>query len=164
MPIATAKDLAVAMLSELRHGAERNSKIYEELAHAAQNQQIMEALTARQLISSQIVTRLDECFKLLGEKPAKVNLRMHEVFLEDFRKELNEMQSPIARKIFVLAKANQLAHLEEAGYTALIAAADSFGHPAVGLLLESCLADKLAFSERTRRTIREIVEQKIAAA
>ena len=164
MPISTAKDLAVAMLSELRHGAERSSKIYEELAHAAQNQQIMEALTARQLISSQIVTRLDECFKLLGEKPAKVNLRMHEVFLEDFRREVNEMQSPIARKIFVLAKANHLAHLQEAGYTALIAAADSFGHPAVGLLLESCLADKLAFSERTRRTIREIVEQKIAAA
>lgn len=164
MPIATAKDLAVTMLSELRHGAERSAKIYEELAHAAQNQQIMEALTARQLISSQIVTRLDECFKLLGEKPAKVNLRMHEVFLEDFRRELNEMQSPVARKMFVLAKANHLAHLQEAGYTALIAAADSFGHPAVGLLLESCLADKLAFSERTRRTIREIVEQKIAAA
>jgi ferritin-like metal-binding protein YciE len=164
MPVSTAKDLAVAMLSELRHGAERSTKIYEELGQAAQNQQIMEALNARQLISSQIVHRLDECFKLLGEKPGKVNLKMHEVFLEDFRRELNEMQSPIARKMFVLAKANHLAHLQEASYTVLIAAADSFGHPAVGLLLESCLADKMAFAERTRRTIREIVEQKIAAA
>src|SRR6516162_6910886 len=102
----------------------------------------MEALTARQLISSQIVTRLDECFKLLGEKPAKVNLRMHEVFLEDFRKELNEMQSPIARKIFVLAKASQLTHLQVGSYMALVAAVDSLGHPGVGMLLESCLADK----------------------
>jgi ferritin-like metal-binding protein YciE len=164
MPISTAKDLAIAMLSELRHGAERSSKIYEELGHAAQNQEIMEALNARQLISSQIVTRLDECFRILGQKPGKVNLKLHDVFVEDFRRELSEMQSPIARKMFVLAKANHLGHLQEAGYTALTAAADSFGHPAVGLLLESCLADKLAFAERTRRTIREIVEQKIAAA
>jgi Mn-containing catalase len=164
MPVSTAKDLALAMLSELRHGAERSSKIYEELGHAAQNREIKEALDARQLISSQVLNKLDECFKILGEKPAKVNLRMHEVFLEDFRKELNEIQSPIARKMFVMAKASHLAHLQEGSYTALIAAADALGHPAVGTLLESCLADKLSLAERTKRTIREIVEQKIAAA
>jgi hypothetical protein len=32
----------------------------------------------------------------------------------------------------------------------------------VGVLLESCLADKLAFVERTRRLIRHIVETKVA--
>jgi len=31
------------------------------------------------------------------------------------------------------------------------------GHFGVGVLLESCLADKLAFAERTRRLIRHIV-------
>src|SRR3974390_1085849 len=142
MPSSTAKDVAIAMLSELRHGAERSSKIYDELGSAAQNKEIKEALDARQLISSQIMNKLDECFRILGEKPAKVNLRLHEVFLEDFRKELNEIQSPIARKMFVLPKASHLAHMQEGSYTALIAAADALGHPAVGTLLESCLADK----------------------
>ena len=37
MPVSTAKDIAIAMLSELRHGAERSSKIYDELDKAAQN-------------------------------------------------------------------------------------------------------------------------------
>ena len=37
MPVSTAKDIAIAMLSELRHGAERSSKIYDELGNAAQN-------------------------------------------------------------------------------------------------------------------------------
>jgi hypothetical protein len=46
----------------------------------------------------------------------------------------------------------------------LIAAADTFGHPGVGVLLESCVADKLAFAERTKRLIREHIEQKVAAA
>jgi hypothetical protein len=32
------------------------------------------------------------------------------------------------------------------------------------MLLESCLADKLAFVERTKRMIREYIEQKVAGA
>ena len=71
-----------------------------------------------------------------------MNQRLHDVFIEDFRKELNEIQLPLARKLFVLAKASHLVHLQVGGYVALIAAADTLGHPGVGVLLESCLADK----------------------
>ena len=51
MPIKTPKELFVSMLSELRHGAERSQKIYEELGQAAQNPEIKEALDARELVS-----------------------------------------------------------------------------------------------------------------
>jgi hypothetical protein len=37
------------------------------------------------------------------------------------------------------------------------------GHYGVGVLLESCLADKLAFVERTRRLIRNLIEGRVAA-
>jgi ferritin-like metal-binding protein YciE len=49
-----------------------------------------------------------------------------------------------------------------AEYVALIAAADMSGHYGVGVLLESCLADKLAFVERTRHLIRNRIEAKVA--
>lgn len=164
MPITSAKELIISMLSELRHYAERSQKIYEELGSAAQNPQIKEALDARGMISSQVLSRLDQCFKLIGEKPVKTNERLHEVFMEDFRRELNEIQLPLARKIFVLSKASHFVHLQAAGYRALIAVADTLGHPGVGVLLESSLADKLAFAERTKRLILEHIEQKVAAA
>jgi Mn-containing catalase len=164
MPITSAKELFVAMLSELRHGTEQSQKIYQELAQAAQNPEIEEALDARELISSQVLSRLDQCFKLIGEKPVKVNERLHDVFIEDFRRELNEIQLPLARKIFVLAKASHVVHLQIASYIALIAAADSLRQPGVGVLLESSLADKLAFVERTKRLIREHIEQRVAGA
>jgi ferritin-like metal-binding protein YciE len=164
MPITTPKELCISMLSELRHGAERSKKVYEELGNSAQNPEIKEALDARELVSSQIINRLDECFKLIGEKPAKINQRLHDVFIEDFRTELNEIQGPVARKLFVLAKASHLAHLQVASYMVLIAAADTLGHPGVGVLLESCLADKLSFMERTRHLIREQIAQKVAHA
>ena len=164
MPITTPRELCISMLSELRHGAERSKKVYEELGQAAQNPDIKEALDARELVSSQIMSRLDECFKLIGEKPVKINQRLHDVFIEDFRRELNEIQGPVARKLFVLAKASHLAHLQVASYMTLIAVADTLGHPGVGVLLESCLADKLAFMERTRGLIREHIEKKVSHA
>jgi hypothetical protein len=64
--------------------------------------------------------------------------------------------------LFVLAKLVHLTHLRVGEYMALVAAADASGHYGVGVLLESCLADKLAFVERTRRLIRQVVEVRVA--
>jgi ferritin-like metal-binding protein YciE len=87
---------------------------------------------------------------------------MHDIFVEDFRKELAEIQNPVAKRLYILVKATHLTHLRIAEYVALVAAADITGHYGVGVLLESCLADKLAFVERTRRMIRKLVEAKVA--
>jgi hypothetical protein len=62
-----------------------------------------------------------------------------------------------------LVKANHLIHLRIGEYVALIAAADATGHFGVGVLLESCLADTLAFVERTRRLIRSLHRELVAA-
>jgi ferritin-like metal-binding protein YciE len=82
------------------------------------------------------------------------------VFVEDFRRELAEIESPGAKRLFILAKALHLIHFRMAEYTALIAAAEVSGHYGVRVLLESCLADKLAFVERTRRLIGHSIEAK----
>jgi ferritin-like metal-binding protein YciE len=114
-------------------------------------------------VSQRVLEKLDQCFKLIGEKPVQFSGRLGEVFVEDFRRELAEMESPIARHLFILAKANHLIHLRIGEYVALIAAADMTGHYGVGVLLESCLADNLAFVERTRRLIRKLIEAKVTA-
>lgn len=163
MPVKSPKDLFVLMLSDLRHGAERSHQIYDELGKAAQESEIKEALNAREFISSQILSRLDECFRLIGEKPVPRNQRLYDTFVENFREELKEIQAPAVRKLFVLSKAIRLMHLRIGEYMALIAAADTLDHPAVGVLLESCLADKMAFAERTKRFIRERIGEKVLA-
>jgi ferritin-like metal-binding protein YciE len=62
-----------------------------------------------------------------------------------------------------LAKANHLSHMRTAEYVTLVATADISGHHGVGVLLESCLADHLAFADRTKRLIGRVIEAKIAA-
>src|SRR5260370_22395735 len=92
----------------------------------------------------------------------KLSGRLHDVYVDDFKQELAEIQSPVAKHLFIVAKATHLAHLRFAEYVVLIAVSDVTGHFGVGVLLESVLADKLAFLERTRRLVRDILEGKVA--
>jgi ferritin-like metal-binding protein YciE len=163
MPIKNPKELFLTMLSQVRHSTERSAAIYQELGGAAQNPEIQEALEARAFVSKQTLEKLNEAFKVIGEQPVNISGRLQEVFVEDFRKELAEIQSPEAKRLFVLVKVNHLIHMRTAEYVALVAAADISGHAGVGVLLESCLGDHLVFAERTKRLIHRVVEAKIAA-
>jgi len=163
MIVKNQKELFVMLLSDARQNAERSTKLYQEISQAAQDPDVKEALESRAWISEKDLAAIDRCFQLIGEQPVKLSGRLQEVFVEDFRRELAEIQNPIAKHIYVLAKASHLVHLRMAEYVALVAAADVTGHYAVGVLLESCLADKVAFVERTRRLIRNFVATKLAA-
>ncbi|HXW92546.1 MAG TPA: DUF892 family protein [Terriglobales bacterium] len=162
MPVKSPREMFVMVLSDVRQSTERAAKIYQEIGQAVQDSEVKEALEARSFISEKVLATLDQCFKLIGEQPVKLSGRLEEVFVEDFRKELNEIQNPVARRLFILAKLIHLTHFRIGEYVALVAAADLAGHYGVGVLLESCLADKLAFVERTRRLIRRIVEERVA--
>jgi ferritin-like metal-binding protein YciE len=163
MQVKNRKELFVLLLSHLRQGTERAARIFQELSEVAQNPEIEEVLSARTFVTQKTLATIDEAFKLIGEKPVSISGRVSEVFVEDFRRELEEIQAPEARRLYILAKAAHLMHLRIGEYIALIAAADMSAHYGVGVLLESCLADALAFVERTRRLIRNIVEAKLAA-
>jgi ferritin-like metal-binding protein YciE len=162
MPVKNPKELFVTILSAVREGTERTAKILQEMSQVAQSQDVKEALDARVFVKDKILSTLDEVFRLIGEQPVKSSGRLLDVFAEDFRREIAEMQSPETRRLFVLAKAGQLAHIRVGEYRLLVAAADITGHFGVGVLLESCLADELAFIERGRRLVRSIAEAKIA--
>jgi len=162
MSVKNPHEVFVMLLSNVRQGTERTTKIYQEIGQVAQNPDVKEALEARAFVAQRTLEKLDQCFKLIGEQPMKLNGRLMEVFAEDFRKELAEIESPVAKQLYILAKANHLTHLRIGEYVALIAAADITGHYGVGVLLETCLAEKLAFVERTRRLIKNVIEHKVA--
>jgi ferritin-like metal-binding protein YciE len=161
MPVTDQKALFLLLLSNVRQGAEQGKTIFKELSQAVQDPEVKETLEARAFISDQAIAKLDRCFEIIGQKPVKTAGRLQEAFMEEFRRDLAEIQSPALRRLFVLAKANQFTHIRVGEYIALTAAADLTGHYAVGVLIESCLADKLAFVERNRRLIRNIVEGRV---
>jgi ferritin-like metal-binding protein YciE len=162
MPVKNPKQVFLMLLSDARNNTERSAEVYREVSEMALNPDVKEALEARAFVAEKNLEVLDQCFELIGEEPVELSGRLQEVFVEDFKGELAEIQSSAARHLYILAKAIHLAHLRIAEYTALVAAADVTGHYGVGVLLESILADKLAFLERDRRLVRHIIEGKIA--
>jgi ferritin-like metal-binding protein YciE len=162
MPARTPKEVFLMLLSNVRNRTDRQSEIYQEISKHAEDPEIKEAIEARAMVSKQILEKIDECFNIIGEKPVKLSGQLQETFLEDFRREVAEIQSPVAKRLYLLAKLTHLARLRAAEYEVLTAAADLSGHYSVGLLLETCLADKLAFVERNRRMIRRLVESRMA--
>ncbi len=162
MPFKNPREVFVLLLSDVRQSTERSIKFFNEIIPLVQDTDIKAALEARVFVSGNMLASLDQCFKLIGEQPMKLTGRLQETFIENFREELSEIQSPMAKHLFVLAKLSHLVHLRIGELTALTAAADMTGHPAIGVLLESVLADQLAFTERTKRFIRNLIETKVA--
>lgn len=163
MPVRNPRELFVRILSHARYGTERSVAVYKDLSEIAQNPEIQQALAARAFVAQQNLEKIDEAFKIINEKPVNVTGRLLDVFVEDFRSELAEMQSTEAKRLFILAKASQLSHLRAAEYASLVAAADVTGHYGVGVLLESCLADHLTMVERTKNAVQTVIEGKMAA-
>jgi ferritin-like metal-binding protein YciE len=162
MSVQNPKELFVRLLSSLRQGSERGPKIYQELSQMVDDPEIKEALEARAFVAEKGLATVDQCFKLIGEAPTKVSSRVQDTFLDEFRKELSEIQDPATKRLYFLIRATHLSQLRIAEFSTLVSAADITGHWGVGVLLESCLADRQAFVERTRRIIRHMAEAKAA--
>jgi ferritin-like metal-binding protein YciE len=163
MPIRNSRELFVMLLSVARQNTQLSSKFYKEISQQAQDPDIKEALESRVWIVEKDLSAIGRCFELMGEKPVQLTGQIQEVLIDDFRKELSEIETPAAKAIFLLTRADRLNHARVAEYEGLVESADASGHYAVGILLESCLADKLVFIERTRRFIRNLAATRIAA-
>jgi ferritin-like metal-binding protein YciE len=162
MAVQNPKDLFVTLLSDVRQQEERTTDWLKEISEQVKDNDIKEAIDSRIFLKDQTISSLDRCFDLIGEQPKKLSGKMQEMFVEDFKKELGEIKSPAARHLFIISKLNHMMHFRIGEYVALIAMADITGHYGVGSLLENCLADKLAFVERARRLIRNLIESEIA--
>jgi len=163
MPLDTSQELVGLMLSHLRAGVGRSAKIYHDLGAVVEDAGVRGALQARVLLSDEILSKIDECFKLMGQEPVEPSGQFYDVFVEEFRHEHAKLRSSEARSLFVLAKASQLTHVGVGEYQALIAVAAATTRYRVAMLLDTCLEEELAFVERNQRLIRAKLRPFLAA-
>ena len=83
MPAKTAKEVFLMLLSNVRNRTERQAEIYQEIGKQAEEPEVKEAIEARAFVSKQILAKLDECFRIIGEKPGQSTGKLQETFLED---------------------------------------------------------------------------------
>lgn len=159
---APAQQVFLLLLNNARHSTDRTRRFYDEISHYAPYADIKADLQARAVIANNTLSILDECLRLMGAEPTRIRSRMEEVFADDFRHELIEIQSPAAIALYILAKVSHLQNLRTGEYVALAATAEVTGHADVAALLERCLADHIALAGKTRRMIRDALMEKMS--
>jgi ferritin-like metal-binding protein YciE len=62
MPAKDPKEVFLMLLSHVRQGTERATKLYDEIGDIAKDPEIKEAIEARAFISKGVLAKLDQCF------------------------------------------------------------------------------------------------------
>ena len=161
MPITEPKELFMRILSDLRQHESGLTDSLNTLRENIQDQDTKEYFDSLVYLTEKNVETIDRCFKMINEKPLKSDDKLKELFIEDFKKEFNEIQSPLAKILYFTTKATHLMNVRAGEWVTLIAMSDISGNRGVGLLLESCFAQKAAFVQKARRRIRYIVQEQI---
>ncbi len=162
MSVQNPRELYVTLLSDLRRHEEHVAHSLREIGETAEDPEIRQTLTALTYLSDRTRDTLDQCFAMIGEKPVELDDRIQEAFIENFRNMITELESPVAKTLYIATKANELMYLRVGEYKTLIAMSRISGNHGVALLLESCLTDKLTFVERIRYRVRTMVESEFA--
>jgi len=164
MTIENPRQLFELLLGEARQRAEHLKPALQELSQTVDDVDIRESLEARIFVADKILDTLEQCLKLTGARAVTLTESFHDVFIEECRKTLAQIGSPIGRRLFILAKANQLIHLRIAEYTVVIECCEMTGYRGVRVLLETCRADDISFIRMIKRLMRNIVEGNGAAS
>lgn len=161
MPIQEPKELFVKILSDLRQHEFGLTDSLNTLRENIQDKDTKEYFESLIYLTEKNVETIDRCFKMINEKPVKSDDTLKELFIENFKKEFSEIQSPLVKILYFINKANHLMNVRAGEWVTLIAMSDISGNRGVGVLLESCFTQKAAFVQRARRRIRYIVEEQL---
>lgn len=157
MPVQTPEDLFLNLLSRMHLAEQRQARAAEELVQYAQNPLVKEAMEVRAYLGKQEAANIEECFKLLGEQPRTITpTRFEEVLVEDLRRELDSIQSPVLKAIYAISTIRWIQDFHIGEYKTLVVMARMAERWGVAALLERNLANKLVFAERTDEIVREV--------
>jgi ferritin-like metal-binding protein YciE len=159
MTFNNPKDLFVKILSDVRESEYSLTTAFKELRETAQDQRAKDILDSLVFLQDKNVATLDQCFKLIGAQPVKTDDKFINMFLENFRKEFTEIQSPVAKTVFLFSKINHLINFRISEYMTLIAMSKKSDYKGVGLLLNNVLAPRIEFLEYSRHKITDYVEK-----
>jgi ferritin-like metal-binding protein YciE len=161
MPIQNPQELFVWMLSDCRRREERGKIVFDELSKVTEDPELKEILETWSFLKDKTVSTIDHCFKLMNKQPVETRGRIHDAILEDIRNDLSVIQNPMVKTLYVAHKIAQMMRLQATEYLALTTMADVTGHYAIGALVETCLADYMAFAERAKRRVGEFIDSQI---
>jgi ferritin-like metal-binding protein YciE len=129
-------------------------KALPKLAGAAHDKELKDGFTSHLEETRGHIARLEEVFKILGEKPHKLTSAGIRGILEDGQWVIDEADAPVKVKDAMLAGSARYAeHAEMAGYMSAILMSDALELTDISALLEQNLDEEKAADEKLAAAI-----------
>jgi len=162
MAMTNAEELFYTLLSDVLAREQFQSQFWDQLSQQVQDPEVRDIVSVRGYFAKQDAANIEKCFQLLGKQPTRPNVQAYQTMLEDWRRELDMIQNPMVKALYVLAKLRNIQDWRIGEYMTLSVMAEAVGNVAVASLLEHNLADTVDFVERSRERFRDRVRQAIA--
>ncbi|HEY7384975.1 MAG TPA: ferritin-like domain-containing protein [Beijerinckiaceae bacterium] len=155
--ITTMDELFQHVVQDIYYAEQQIKKSLPDMIAKATNRELTAALKAHLAETEKQISRLEQVFELLGQKPKGTSCPS----IDGIIKEANEIASEVADKnvldAALIAAAQAVEHYEITRYGTLIAWADELGNEAVAKLLTTTLNEE----KRVDKKLSSIAEKKV---
>ncbi len=161
MPMQSPWDLFVYELSAVYALEQFKSRALPHMEQTCQNPQIKQLFGKEIPETQQQITRLQECFRLLGEQPMNVTPHAITCLQQDVQQFVQQNPPQELQDLYSLGIATRADNYEIASYTSLVEMARPMGQTQVASLLEENLRDEQSSARQMEQLERQIASQAI---
>jgi ferritin-like metal-binding protein YciE len=148
MPITSARELFVHELEDMVSAEHIIVKMLPELRKEAQHPEAKSAFQEHETETKEQIKRLQQAFKLLGEKPEESTCYATEGLKQEHEALHDEKPTPEMLAMAGLLGAAKTEHYEIASYGALVQMAKDLGETEIADLLQQTLTEEEAMAKR----------------
>ena len=148
MPARTLHELFVEELRDMYDGEKRLTRALPKMAKSASATELQQAFTNHLKETQQQVTRLEQVFRTIGEKPRGKKCDGIMGIVEEGNKAIEELDEGPVLDAALIAGAQKVEHYEIASYGTLAYFADMLGNDRAKNLLGDTLDEEKAADEK----------------
>lgn len=136
------KDLLVEELKDLYSAEKQLVKALPKIARGAESEELKAAIQEHLEVTKEQVTRLEEVFSHLEEKPRAKQCKGMQGLIEEGAESLQEEDAGVLRDLQLIGAAQRVEHYEVAAYGTAKAMAEQLGLSEVAELLNETLEEE----------------------
>ncbi|MEF2551649.1 ferritin-like domain-containing protein [Aurantimonas sp. A2-1-M11] len=162
MSVKSLDDLFLHTLQDIYYAEKQIAKALPKMAKKAQSDDLKTAFQTHLEETKEQVTRLEEVFESIGQKPKAVKCDAIVGIIHEATELMDEVEDPETLDAAMLAAAQAVEHYEIARYGTLITWAGTLGHKDVVSKLQETLKQEKATDEKLSKLAGAKINKKAA--
>jgi ferritin-like metal-binding protein YciE len=160
--IRTMEDLHLHVLQDIYYAEKQILKSLDDMVEKATNRELTAALKAHRTETETQISRLEQAFELLGQKPKAAACPAIDGILKEAREVLGDVADKAVLDAALIAAGQAVEHYEITRYGTLVAWSKQLGNAAVAKLLTTTLEEEKEADKKLSALAEKTVNVKAA--